>query len=206
MPHYFDERPDARSDETVVDVALADVAFTMLTDRGVFSHGHVDTGTALLLRDAPTPSRTGDLLDLGCGSGPIALTMAKRSPDATVWAVDPNERARDLTARNAERNGLANVRVCAPSDVPQELRFSTIWSNPPIRVGKSALHDLLSGWLGRLTDDGEAVLVVQKHLGADSLQRWLGGQGFPAERIASKSGFRLFHVVRGADGSTDTVG
>ena len=206
MPHYFDERPDARSDETVVDVALADVAFTMLTDRGVFSHGHVDTGTALLLRDAPTPSTTGDLLDLGCGSGPIALTMAKRSPDATVWAVDPNERARDLTARNAERNGLANVRVCAPSDVPQELRFSTIWSNPPIRVGKSALHDLLSGWLGRLTDDGEAVLVVQKHLGADSLQRWLGGQGFPAERIASKSGFRLFHVVRGADGSTDTVG
>ncbi len=197
MPHYFDETPDVRSDETVVDVALADIAFTMMTDRGVFSHGHVDTGTALLLRETPRPSASGDLLDLGCGSGAIALALAKRSPGATVWAVDPNERARDLTARNAERNELDNVRVCAPSDVPQHVRFSTIWSNPPIRVGKVALHDLLGGWLGRLADSGEAVLVVQKHLGADSLQRWLVGRGFPTERVASKAGFRLFSVRSG---------
>ena len=195
MPHYFDESPDVRSEETVVDVALADIAFTMVTDRGVFSHGHVDTGTALLLREAPAPATSGNLLDLGCGSGPLALALALRSPNATVWAVDPNERARDLTARNASRNGLENVRVCAPSGVPQDIQFSTIWSNPPIRVGKAALHDLLRGWLARLTDDGDAVLVVQKHLGADSLQRWMVNEGHPTERISSKAGFRLLHVT-----------
>ena len=197
MPHYFDESPDVRSNETVVDVALADIAFTMVTDRGVFSHGHVDTGTALLMREAPAPAASGDLLDLGCGSGPLALAMAMRSPDATVWAVDPNERARDLTNRNALRNGLENVRVCAPSDVPLDVQFATIWSNPPIRVGKAALHDLLRGWLARLTDEGVAVLVVQKHLGADSLQRWMVNEGHPTERIASKAGFRLLHVASG---------
>lgn len=199
MPHYFDQSPDAGSDETIVDVALADVAFTMATDHGVFSHGHVDTGTALLVREAPAPG-TGNLLDLGCGTGAIALTMALRSPHANVWAVDPNERARGLTERNAVRNGVTNIRVCAPSEVPQDVRFSTIWSNPPIRVGKAALHDLLAGWLARLDDDGTAVLVVQKHLGADSLQRWLDTQGFTTSRLSSRAGFRLLLVENAAPG------
>lgn len=196
MSHYFDERPGVASDRTVVDVALPDVAFTLATDRGVFSHGRVDTGTSLLLRNAPAPATTGDLLDLGCGAGPIALTLAKRSPGATVWAVDVNERARQLTAENATRNGLANVRAVAPEDIPAEVRFATIWSNPPIRIGKAALHELLITWLGRLVDGGEAILVVQKHLGADSLARWLDQQGFPTERIAGRAGYRLLRSTR----------
>ena len=194
MSHYFAERPEVDPDEVVVDVALADVSFTMVTARGVFSHGHVDTGTSLLLRAAPPPSATGDLLDLGCGSGAIALTMALRSPAATVWAVDVNDRARSLTEANAERNGIDNVRVAAPADVPTATRFATIWSNPPIRIGKPALQQLLTDWLGRLESDGEAVLVVQKHLGADSLQRWLEAGGRPAERLASRAGFRLLRI------------
>lgn len=195
MAHYFDETPAVASDVQVVDVALPDIGFTMETDRGVFSHGHLDTGTALLLREAPPPDGHGDLLDLGCGSGAIALTLAIRSPGATVWAVDTNERARALTARNAHRNGVSNIRVCAPSDVPADVRFATIWSNPPIRIGKRRLHELLSGWLARLTDDGTAVLVVQKHLGADSLQRWLIDRGHHAERLASRAGFRVLGVA-----------
>jgi len=195
VSHYFDERPGVASDLVVVDVVLADVAFTLATDRGVFSHGHVDSGTLLLLQQAPTPAATGDLLDLGCGAGPIAVALAKRSPAATVWAVDVNERARDLTAANAARNGLDNVRVVAPDGVPDEVVFSTIWSNPPIRIGKHALHDLLLAWLGRLAPDGDAVLVVQKNLGADSLQRWLGEHGHPTERIASRAGFRLLRTT-----------
>ena len=194
MPQYFDEQPEVNSDRQVVDVALSDVAFTMFTDRGVFSHGHLDTGTALLLREVPAPSPGGHLLDLGCGSGAIAVTLALRSPGATVWAVDVNERARQLTAANAERNSLADIRVVAPDEVPDDLRFSTIWSNPPIRIGKAALHQLLMQWLPRLADDGEAILVVQKHLGADSLQRWLNAQGFECERLCSRSGFRLLRV------------
>lgn len=195
MSHYFDEQPSVGSDVRTVDVALPDIAFTMETDRGVFSHGHVDTGTALLLREAPVPPRAGHLLDLGCGSGAITLTLALRSPAATVWAVDTNERARDLTAANCRRAGADNVRVCAPHEVPADVQFATIWSNPPIRIGKAALRDLLSGWLDRLTDDGVAVLVVQKHLGADSLHRWLDDEGYRTRRLASRAGFRLLECT-----------
>ena len=192
-PHYFED-PTVPSDRVSVDVTLPDTAFTMETDTGVFSRGHLDAGTSLLLRSQAALASTGHVLDLGAGSGAMALTMALRSPDATVWAIDVNSRARDLCRRNAERNGLANVRVAAPDEVPADLRFSTIWSNPPIRIGKPALRALLLTWLARLTADGTATLVVQKHLGADSLQRWLTSEGYPTERVASKSGFRLITV------------
>jgi 16S rRNA G1207 methylase RsmC len=209
--HYFTERPDGRSDPVDVDVVLADTAFTLRTDRGVFSRGRLDTGTALLLRTDLPLAAAGDLLDLGCGAGAIAIAMARRSPGATVWALDVNARARALTAANAERNGLGNVRVVAPDDVPADVRFATIWSNPPIRIGKSALHDLLLAWLGRLTPDGTAALVVQKHLGADSLQRWLGTAGFPARRVVSRAGFRVLAYGQstrpsGASGPSDADG
>lgn len=194
--HYFDDRPDAPSDPVLVDVTLPDTAFVMETDRGVFSRGHLDTATSMLLRAELPIAPAGDLLDLGCGAGPIALTMALRSPGATVWAVDVNTRARELCARNAVRNRLTNVRVAAPDEVPPGIRFATIWSNPPIRIGKAALHQLLLDWFGRLEPDGHAAIVVQKHLGADSLQRWLDSQHIPMERVGSKSGFRLFAVRR----------
>jgi len=192
--HYFDDRPDVASDPVMVDVTLADTAFVMETDRGVFSRGHLDTATSMLLRADLPIAADGHLLDLGCGAGPIALTMARRSPGATVWAVDVNERARELCTNNAQRNGLTNIRVAAPIDVPSDLQFATIWSNPPIRIGKAALHELLRFWLGRLGPDGSASLVVQKHLGADSLQRWLVELGYRCDRVGSKAGFRLFTV------------
>lgn len=189
--HYFDEEPATESAPRDVHLLLPDLQLTLTTDRGVFGYDRIDGGTKLLLLKAPPPAATGDLLDLGCGTGAIALTMARRSPAATVWAVDVNERARTLCATNAERNGLGNVRVCAPDDVPDAVRFSTIWSNPAIRIGKPALHAMLRRWLGRLTPDGEAVMVVHKHLGSDSLQGWLTTQGWPTERIASSAGYRI---------------
>ena len=121
--------------------------------------------------------------------------MARRSPDATIWAVDVNSRARELCVRNAKRNGITNLRVAAPDEVPPEIRFATIWSNPPVRIGKPAMRALIIDWLARLDEDGSACLVVHKHLGADSLQRWLELEGFPTDRIASKSGFRLLAVA-----------
>ncbi len=196
--HYFDDQPDAPSDPVMVDVTLPDTAFVMETDRGVFSRGHLDTATSMLLRAELPISSTGHLLDLGCGAGPIALTMARRSPGSTIWAVDVNARARELCTRNVERNGLMNIRVAAPDDVPPEVQFATIWSNPPIRIGKAALHELLECWLARLGSDATASLVVQKHLGADSLQRWLIGLGYRCDRVGSKAGFRLFTLMPGA--------
>lgn len=194
---YFDDDPTVASSPVFVDVTLPDTAFVMETDRGVFSHGHLDTATSMLLRADLPIAASGDLLDLGCGAGPIALTMARRSPGATVWAVDVNARARELCVRNAERNALINIRVVAPDDVPPDVRFATIWSNPPIRIGKVALHDLLENWLARLDTDASASLVVQKHLGADSLQRWLTELGYRCDRVGSKAGFRLLTVRHG---------
>jgi 16S rRNA (guanine1207-N2)-methyltransferase len=192
LPHYFDDQPDTPSAPSTVRLTLPDLTVDLATDHGVFAREGVDPGTKLLLLEAPAPPPAGDLLDLGCGYGAIAVTMARRAPGATVWAVDVNERARALTAQNAA--GLDNVRVCAPDDVPESVRFSTIWSNPPIRVGKAVLHELLERWLVRLAPDGRAVLVVQKHLGSDSLARWLDEQGFPTTRLQSRVGYRLLEV------------
>jgi 16S rRNA (guanine1207-N2)-methyltransferase len=197
MSHYFEESPTAASAESVVTVDLPDTSFTLRTDRGVFSHGRLDPGTAMLLRRAPAPPTRGDLLDLGCGAGPIALTLARRAPGASVWAIDVNERARALCVANAAANGIDNVVVRSPAEVPADLRFDAIWSNPPIRIGKDALHELLALWLERLTPDGRAVLVVQRHLGADSLQRWLTERGWPTTRLASARGYRLLDVRPG---------
>jgi 16S rRNA G1207 methylase RsmC len=191
---YFEEDPSVASDPVDVTWSLPDGPLVLTTDRGVFGYGQVDTGTKLLLVTLGAPPASGDLLDLGCGTGAIACTMARRAPGATVWAVDVNRRARDLCAANAARHGLTNVRVCAPSDVPGDVRFVAIWSNPPIRIGKAALHELLLHWLDRLAPEAAAHLVVQKHLGSDSLQRWLTEHGHPAERIATGAGFRVLRV------------
>ena len=176
---------------------LPDLTLQLQTDRGVFAAAGVDPGTKLLLLESVRPPDVaGDLLDLGCGYGPIALALAQRAPSATVWAVDVNRRALALCAANAEANGLTNVRVVEPEAVPADVRFAGIWSNPPIRIGKAALHDLLLTWLARLTPDGRGWLVVQKHLGSDSLAKWLDEQGWPAARRAARSGYRILEVGR----------
>lgn len=193
---YFNDRPNVPSEPVEIDVTLADIAFRLRTDTGVFSRGALDTGTRLLLAEAPPLPDTGTFLDLGSGAGPIAVAMGLRAPNASVWAVDVNERARALTAFNAARAGAAGVTAAAPDDVPEATRFDVIWSNPPIRIGKSALHALLQRWLNRLTDSGVAVLVVQKHLGSDSLAKWLEQEGWTVERLCSKAGFRLLCVHR----------
>jgi 16S rRNA (guanine1207-N2)-methyltransferase len=194
--HYFSAAPSAAPAPRSFELHLPDLSLTLHTDSGVFAGSAVDPGTKILLLEAPAPPAAGELLDLGCGYGPIALTLASRSPGAHVWAVDVNERARALCAANAEANGLSNVTVAAPDAVPDHVRFAALWSNPPIRIGKAALHALLLQWLDRLTPDGVAALVVQKHLGADSLVRWLGDQGWPTTRRGSRQGYRILDVNR----------
>jgi 16S rRNA (guanine1207-N2)-methyltransferase len=196
--HYFDAVPDVRSRRGEVTLTLPDGAVTLGVDRGVFSAGRVDSGTLALLKAGPEPPPAGNLLDLGCGYGPIAVTLARRARGATVWAVDINERAVGLTRDNAARLGLGNVRASGPDAVPATVRFAAIWSNPPIKVGNAALHDLLGTWLPRLHPDGAAWLVVHRHLGADSLAAWLTAEGWAVRRHASKQGYRILHVTPGA--------
>ena len=192
--HYFADRPQARSRPGTVDLVLPDLHLRLATDRGMFSPDRVDPGTRVLLETVPPPPDAGDLLDLGCGYGPIALTMATRSPQAIVWGVDVNERALQYGRDNAQAAGLDNVRFSLGEDVPDGIRFTAIWSNPPIRIGKQALHRLLATWLARLSPGGRAHLVVQKNLGSDSLQRWLREQGWAAERLTSRAGYRVLAV------------
>ncbi len=191
---YFEVEPTSASWRAAVRLDLPDLSLALTTDRGVFSAGGVDAGTKYLLLEAPSPPATGTFVDLGCGYGPIACTLATRAPGATVWAVDVNRRALDLCRLNASALGLENVRVAGADEVPDDLMVDLLWSNPPIRIGKSALQELLAGWLGRLRPGGRAVLVVQKHLGSDSLQRWLADAGWECERIGSRTGYRLLAV------------
>ena len=199
MTQYFDEQPAVASRPGRVRLQIPGVDVELSVDRGVFSAGGIDPGTVELLRTDPGAPLSGDVLDLGCGYGPIAVALARRNPAATVWAVDVNARARELASANATQLGLeGRVRVVAPGDVPAEVRFSAIWSNPPIRIGKAALHELLSAWLPRLTEAGQARLVVHKHLGSDSLAAWLSGEGWAVRRLGSRKGYRILEVARPA--------
>jgi 16S rRNA (guanine1207-N2)-methyltransferase len=193
---YFAERPDAPHRPGVVQVVLPDLHLALATDSGVFSPTRLDPGTRLLIETAPPPPATGNLLDLGCGYGPLALVLAARSPAATVWATDVNSRALELCRRNAATAGLDRVRCVSPADPAIAASFDLIWSNPPIRIGKTALHDLLATWLARLAPAGTAFLVVQRNLGSDSLQRWLAETGWAADRAAARSGYRVLRVSR----------
>lgn len=194
--HYFTAAPASRENLREMTVTLAGRELELVTASGVFSPDHVDTGTKVLLRKAPPPPATGHLLDIGAGWGPISLTLALNSPDAQVWAVDVNERALDLVRKNAKRAGVKNVRAVTPDQVPADIEFSAIWSNPPVRIGKRELQSLVAGWLGRLTMDGAAWLVIQRHLGGDSLHRWLIEQGWNVERAGSAKGFRVLKAQR----------
>lgn len=198
MPHYFDPSPGTPSRPRQVELNVPGLSASLTADRGVFSSGGVDPGTVELLKAVPTgPDPAGQILDLGCGYGPIALTVAARCPASTVWAVDVNDRAVELTATNAAALGLGNVRAVTPGEVPEGLTFDQIWSNPPIRIGKPALHQLLERWLPRLVAGGTAWLVVQKNLGSDSLAGWLRAAGFDVVRLGSRKGYRILQVRSG---------
>lgn len=199
--HYFSATPSSQSQPVQVELRLPDLQLSLTADRGVFSGERIDRGTITLLREAPAPPPAGDLLDLGCGYGPIACALARRSPLATVWAIDVNARALQLTVANANALGLANVRAFEPGRVPPDVRFAGIWSNPPVRIGKTALHELLQTWLGRLAPGAMAWLVMNRHLGGDSLASWLQAEGWAVRRAASKSGFRILEVGH-TDGAT----
>ena len=199
--HYFSAAPAGPAQRRPLRVHLAGEQRDLVTAGGIFSPDRIDKGTAVLLADAPPPAPTGRLLDIGCGWGAMALTMALRAPHASVYAVDVNQRAVELTRENARLLGLDNVTACLPADIDDDVRFDTIWSNPPIRIGKNELHSILLLWLHRLVPGGTAWLVVQRNLGSDSLHRWMSsefGDDFTITRASSSQGFRLLRVRRAA--------
>lgn len=203
--HYFSADPGTEERRRRLTVDVAGRLVQVETANGIFSPDGIDKGTAALLSVVPQPPTTGRFLDIGCGWGPLTLTLALHSPQAEVLGVEVNDRAAQLCRDNAAALGLDRVRVHRPEDVPAEAQFDLIWSNPPIRIGKAALHELLLLWLPRLAPGGEAWLVVQKNLGADSLLPWMAGAleelspgEFTAERVDTVKGFRILKVARRA--------
>lgn len=194
---YWTADPVGPADRRQISARIAGEDYRFATAGGTFSAERLDLGTSVLLERGPRPSGA-TLLDLGCGWGPVAVSLARRVPAATVWAVDVNHRSLELTAANAAAAGVGErVRAAEPGAVPADVRFDAIWSNPPIRVGKAELHALLLRWLPRLTPDGDAHLVVARNLGADSLAAWLTDQGWPTTREAGAKGYRVLRAVRG---------
>ena len=195
MPdHYFTADPSVPFEREPLEVSVWGRDLTLVSGSGVFSRGRLDPGTSVLFRETAPPT-DGRILDLGCGYGVIGLAVAAAVPSAVVTGVDVNERAVLLANENAASLGLADrFAASTPESVDPAATYDEIWSNPPIRVGKAALHDLLLTWLPRLAPEGRAVMVVGKNLGADSLQRWLGEQGWPTARLASAKGFRVLET------------
>jgi len=196
--HYFSADPSSAFTVVPMEATVWGRELRLQTAAGVFARGRLDIGTAVLFERTEPPATGSTFLDLGCGYGVIAVSLALARPEAQVWAVDVNERALELTRRNAEATGVGErVHAATPDAVPADVAFDGIWSNPPIRVGKAELHAMLLRWFDRLAPAGEAVMVVGKNLGADSLQRWLSEQGYPTERLSSAKTFRVLRSTLG---------
>lgn len=197
--HYFSKEPLTPLKPKTIQIPVAGISQQVTTASGTFSPQQLDFGTEVLIEQMDELAQTGNLLDLGCGWGPIALNLGKLRPTSTVWAVDVNNRSLELTAKNATELGISNIQVSLPEQVPEELKFAGIWSNPPIRIGKKELHALLLHWLPRLETDAEAFLVVQKNLGSDSLQKWLAeelAEGYEVSRHTSIKTYRVLRVKK----------
>jgi 16S rRNA (guanine1207-N2)-methyltransferase len=197
--HYFASSPEGPLVTREITVNLNGNKTQVLTAGGIFSPEHIDQGTQVLLGHIEAANPTGTFLDIGCGWGPIALALALHSPKATIYAIDVNERSLELTKMNADKLGITNIIVCKPEDVPHDVLFDEIWSNPPIRVGKKVLHEILNLWINKLVKGGTARLVVQKNLGSDSLHKWLVEEfspEFESTRIDSSKTFRVLKVSK----------
>ncbi len=200
LNQYFDEDPSVESKPVSFAKTICGTEFEFKTDRGVFSRGSLDKATEVLLKefDENYSGNPMSIVDVGCGYGPIVTFVAKKFEDAKVLAVDTNERARTLCAHNYGHNiGDGRLKVISPSQIDSSLKHDLIISNPPIRIGKTALYELLSFWSITLSEHGEMWLVMAKHLGADSCAKFLKEDcNLKITRVASKKGFRILKCTR----------
>jgi 16S rRNA G1207 methylase RsmC len=200
--HYFTGSSREHGLRHAYSFSVGDTTVNVHTDAGIFSSDRLDKGTAVLIdayrtgKLALPPVIDGDIVDLGCGAGPLALVLARHYPNTHVWAVDVNERAVEACTHNAAINQCTNISAKAPDSVPEDVKISLLWSNPPIRIGKEQLHVLMLSWLSRLAPDGMAHVVINKNLGGDSFAAWLTSHNFMVRRLASSQGFRVLQITR----------
>jgi 16S rRNA G1207 methylase RsmC len=199
--HYFTANPQADLLPKSVSFEVAGETLTLTSSSGTFSSNRLDKGTAVLLQLADSFPAQGNVLDLGCGWGPIGISIAKLRPEVTVTGIDVNQRSVELANQNAKKLGLSNFKALLADELLEETKFDEIWSNPPIRIGKSALHEILEKHLGQLAPGGRAMLVIQKQLGAKSLFEWLEDK-YPGWKIRKARNDRGYWVIEVASSPT----
>jgi 16S rRNA G1207 methylase RsmC len=198
--HYFSEQPQTETTTHPVEFELEGRTFNLTAASGTFSSTRLDAGTRILLKESSFFPSEGTILDIGCGWGPISIAIAALRPATNVIGLDVNARSLELAASNASQLGLKNFKAVRADAIAQDLLFDGIWSNPPIRVGKAVLHELMETWIPRLKPGASAMLVVQKQLGAESFQKWLGDsfKGFNVSRHSIDKGYRVIRVTNSA--------
>lgn len=192
--HYYSKNPSAISKPKMWNYTLRGCTFTFKTDQGVFSKNEVDFGTRLLIETFQLPNIDGPLLDMGCGYGPIGITLAKTFPDRFVHMVDINQRALELAKENAALNNIKNVSIYESEGFSNinEPQFAAILSNPPIRAGKKIVHTIFEESALHLHSNGELWIVIQKKQGAPSAKKKLEELFAKVETVKKDKGYYIF--------------
>lgn len=195
--HYYTQRPTVKRDVNVAQEELRGKKYTFLTDAGVFSKKGVDYGSKHLVETMQL-KEDAKVLDVGCGYGPIGLTAASMCPKGHVTMVDINERAVELSAENARRNGIANVSILQSDLLEQvkEQRFDVVLTNPPIRAGKEVVHRIFTDAYDCLVDGGSIWVVIQKKQGAPSAMKKLESLYREVVEVSKDKGYKILKATK----------
>lgn len=196
--HYYSRTQKVESEPKIWDFTLRNQLFRFKTDNGVFSKKEVDFGSRLLIEAFELSNVEGPLLDVGCGYGPIGLSIAKSFPERHVHMIDVNERAIELAKGNAVQNSVHNVDIYE-SDIlinVKEFKFAAILTNPPIRAGKKTVHDIFEQSYEHLVPLGELWVVIQKKQGAPSAIEKLKELFTTVDTIDKSKGYFIIKAVK----------
>lgn len=175
MSYYFDNDPSVASQIRVIKFTLFDKEYAYYTDNGVFSKSRIDEGTYIFLKVLVPLRLSGRILDLGCGYGPIGLTIAQNSLQARVDLADINSRALALASRSVAELNLNSRVTCLHSDIYEKIEgpYDSIVVNPPIRAGKVVIYQMFSGAKQYLIDGGSLYVVIRRKQGAESALKYI---------------------------------
>ena len=196
--HYYSRTQKVESEPKFWDFTLRSQLFRFKTDNGVFSKKEVDFGSRLLIEAFELPNVEGSVLDVGCGYGPIGLSIAKNYPERIVHMIDVNERAIELSKANAVQNAVHNVEIYESDTLinVKEFNFAAILTNPPIRAGKKTVHDIFEQSYEHLVTGGELWIVIQKKQGAPSALEKLKERFTIVETIDKSKGYFIIKAVK----------
>ncbi|WP_431028444.1 class I SAM-dependent methyltransferase [Lysinibacillus sp. LZ02] len=196
--HYYSNKPQTESKPRQWKFTLLGSVFTFETDAGVFSKSEVDFGSRVLIDAFEIPEATGDILDVGCGYGPIGLSIAKAHPERFVHMMDVNTRAIALAQKNAQLNGIQNVRIFESDGLAAvgDLKAAAILTNPPIRAGKETIFRFYNESYEKLVEAGELWVVIQKKQGAPSTVSYLEEMFSEVDVVEKKKGYWIIRAKK----------